>query len=382
MKIKVWDGPTRTFHWLLVFSYLAVFFTSRSEWYLSYHTMAGYLALALVIFRIFWGFSGGPYARFSGFVTGWGGVKSFLKSTIRLEPVRYIGHNPAVGWVVLMMLAVTAALTTTGIIIYSGEEGLGPLAGYFTFETAVYAKLIHTVLAYLAVLMVVVHISAALFHDFILKENIIKAMITGSKEDEEGWKVTYARESEAPESGHPAARLVFWICITLLGAMGLFYLPPERAPGFLPPRLMGASEDRRESEIWLDECSACHAPFHPTLLPASSWKLVMDGLDDHFGDDASLDPEVSVEVLEYLLSASAELSTSEASKQILYSIEKSGIEAPIRVTDIPYWIRKHSDIDKEVYDRKSVVSKSNCIACHPGSDAGSFEDADIRVPEE
>ncbi len=382
MKIKVWDGPTRTFHWLLVFSYLAVFFTSRSEWYLSYHAMAGYLALALVIFRIFWGFFGGSYARFSGFVTGWGGVKSFLEKIVKQEPARYIGHNPAVGWIVLIMLAVTIVLTVTGILTYSGEEGLGPFAGHVTFETAVYAKLIHTMLSYLAVLMVFVHISAALFHDFILKENIIIAMITGRKEDEEGWKVTYARASETAESGHPAARLVFWIFITVLGALGLFYLPPERAPLYSQPRLMGASEDHRENEIWFDECSACHAVFHPTLLPASSWELVMKGLEDHFGDDASLNPEVALEVLEYLLSASAERSTSEASKQILYSIKKAGTNAPLRITEVPYWKDKHSEIDDEVYDRKTVVSKSNCIACHPGSDAGSFEDADISVPQE
>ena len=381
MKIKVWDGPTRTFHWLLVFSYLTVFFTSRSEWYLPYHVMGGYLALALVIFRIFWGFFGGSYARFSGFVAEPGAVTTFLKSAMRFEPLRYVGHNPAVGWVVLVMLAVTAALTITGILTYSGEEGLGPFAGYVTFETGLYAKLIHTILAYLAVLMVVVHISAALFHDFVLKENIIIAMITGRKEDEEGWKVIYAREKEAPVSGRPAARLVFWIFITFLGALGLFYLPPDKAPSYSAPRLLGAVEDHRESEIWLDECSACHAPFHPTLLPASSWKLMMRELEDHFGDDASLDPEVSVEVLEYLLSASAELSTSEASKHILYSIKKSGANTPLRITEIQYWEDKHSDIAEEVFNRASIVNKSNCIACHPGSDVGSYEDADISVPE-
>jgi cytochrome b len=69
--VKVWDIPTRLFHWCLVAAFTAAYFTSGSEWYLEYHTIAGYCALALIAFRLFWGFAGNRHARFSSFLKGW-----------------------------------------------------------------------------------------------------------------------------------------------------------------------------------------------------------------------------------------------------------------------------------------------------------------------
>ena len=63
----------------------------------------------------------------------------------------------------------------------------------------------------------------------------------------------------------------------------------------------------------------------------------------------------------------------------MYSIKEG--DTPIKITDISYWLKKHSEISDEVYKRKSVMSKSNCIACHPGSEIGSFEDRDIYIPK-
>ncbi|MFQ5442182.1 MAG: cytochrome b/b6 domain-containing protein [Thermodesulfobacteriota bacterium] len=383
MRIRVWDIPTRVFHWLLAFAYLSVFLTSRSESLLDYHTTAGYLALGLVVFRIVWGFAGTRYSRFSEFVKGWREVRSFLAKALSREPIRYIGHNPAVAWVILLMLTVTVVVTVTGVITYGGEEGLGVWAGYFTFEMAAYAKPVHTYLAYFAVFLIAVHISAALFHDFILKENIIASMFTGTKEDEGGWSISYSRAMKTPEKGHPLARLSVWIIVTVMASLALVYLPPEYGEGYRVPIVRdqsGAWVELHENELWREECAtSCHGAFSPTLLPAESWRMIMANLDDHFGDDASLDEESEAEILEYLLASPAERSRTEASRKILKSITPGMVY--MRVTETPYWKRKHSDIGGDVYKRSSIVSRSNCKACHPGSDAGSFEDADIRIPD-
>jgi len=383
LRITVWDLPTRVFHWLLACAYFLAFLTSRTEAYLDYHTMAGYLALGLAVFRIVWGFAGSRYSRFSEFVRGWSEVRSFLAKVIRREPVRHIGHNPAVAWVILLMLAVTVVLTVTGIITYGGVEGRGIWAAYFTFEAAAYARPVHLYLAYFAVVLIVVHICAALFHDFALKENIIASMITGTKADEGEWAISYARASSAPEKGHPLARLLSWIIITVMGALAIVYLPPTGEEGYRAPLVRdrgGAWVELPESELWREECATpCHGAFSPTLLPAASWRKIMANLDEHFGDDASLDDESEAEILEYLLASSAERSGSEASVKILRSLEPGRVY--MRVTETPYWQRKHSDIGDDVYRRSSIVSRSNCVACHPGSDAGSFEDRDIRIPD-
>lgn len=383
MKIRVWDIPTRLFHWLLVAAYAGAFFTSRNEWFLEYHTIAGYIALGLVGFRTLWGFTGNRYSRFSDFVKGPGSVVSFLRETARMKPPRFIGHNPAVGWVVVFMLVLTAVIVSTGIITYGGEENRGILAGVFSFEAASVAKSVHLVLADVAIAAIITHLCAALFHDFVLKENIILSMITGTKEDRESWseRVGHMRPEEAPT----ATRLAVWVAVTIIGGLALVYLPPEGKGEFTGREAVRVIDDKgfavmiKPDPVWKEECAtSCHSAFHPTLLPAESWKAVMSSLDDHFGDNVSLDEATRSEVLKYLVSSSAERSTTEASMKILRSIPAGVVVR--KVTDTPYWKVKHEEITDEVYNRKSVVSKSNCVACHPGAEAGSFEDKDIRIP--
>src|SRR5574340_1379559 len=110
MKVRVWDIPTRLFHWSLVMAFAGAFFTSGTEWFLEYHTVFGYIALGLALFRVFWGFAGNRYARFSDFVGGLRRVRDYLRQAATLKPPRYLGHNPAVGWVVLFMLLMTFLL--------------------------------------------------------------------------------------------------------------------------------------------------------------------------------------------------------------------------------------------------------------------------------
>ena len=128
------------------------------------------------------------------------------------------------------------------------------------------------------------------------------------------------------------------------------------------------------------ECGDCHFDFHPSLLPAPSWKKVMNQLEDHFGDDASIGEQTRLSIENYLVKNAAETSNSEASSKIRRSIPM-GI-TPIRITETPYWIRKHLEIKKEVYKRKTIRSPLNCLACHPYSRTGSFEDDDIFIPVE
>ncbi|MBI5682921.1 MAG: cytochrome b/b6 domain-containing protein [Deltaproteobacteria bacterium] len=383
-KTLVWDIPTRLFHWLLVAVYITAYLTSRAEWYLEYHTIAGYIAGGLIIFRILWGFAGNRYARFSEFIKNWKEVKSFIAGAISLKLPRYIGHNPAVGWIVVIMLLLTAAIVTTGIITYSGEENSGVFAGIFTYKIAEIAKLLHRILVYIIIAIIVTHICAALFHDFVLRENIILSMITGKKEKPKMWeeRVSHIKIRE----GRSIVRLAVWIIVTIMAGIGIVFIPPEGKKEFSDIGQYRVTDDKgfvvklALNKTWKTECAAsCHNGFHPTLLPAVSWKRLMANLDDHFGENVSLDETTQKEVMDYLAASSAEHSMTEASQKILRSIKKG--EAPLSITKTPYWIDKHADIPAEVYNRKTIVSKGNCTACHPGAEVGSFEDKDIHIPK-
>lgn len=128
-QVKVWDPLVRIFHWSLVLSFAAAYLTGE-EWdnWEEVHEIGGYAALGLIIFRIIWGFIGSKHARFSDFLYSPAAVVEYLKSLLTTHPKHYLGHNPAGGWMVILLLAGVFATGFTGLKLLAVEEGEGPLA--------------------------------------------------------------------------------------------------------------------------------------------------------------------------------------------------------------------------------------------------------------
>jgi hypothetical protein len=104
----------------------------------------------------------------------------------------------------------------------------------------------------------------------------------------------------------------------------------------------------------------------------------MADLENHFGDDASLDKKDRVEIESYLLANSAENSTKEAAFYIAKSIKKADT---IAITKTPYWKKRHAKIDKKIFNSPKVKSKANCKACHRGFEKGIIDDSLIAIPK-
>ena len=128
--LRVWDLPTRLFHWLVVALVVAAWLIVGEEgWRLTTHTAAGYGLLAALVFRLGWGFVGSTHARFSDFVRPWSAVRDYARQIARREPPRYIGHNPLGGWSVIVLLVALASMVATGLFVGNrGGEAVGPLA--------------------------------------------------------------------------------------------------------------------------------------------------------------------------------------------------------------------------------------------------------------
>ncbi len=94
-RVKVWDLPTRLFHWLLAGSFAVAWVTHEHDRYLDIHVFAGYLFLGLLLFRLAWGFTGGRYARFRAFRYRWSAAWDYLLMALRGRAQRHLGHNPA-----------------------------------------------------------------------------------------------------------------------------------------------------------------------------------------------------------------------------------------------------------------------------------------------
>lgn len=129
---------------------------------------------------------------------------------------------------------------------------------------------------------------------------------------------------------------------------------------------------------WQAECGSCHSLYHPGLLPERSWRKLMAGLDQHFGENAALDPLTQKEITEFLAANSADRAPNRRSAKILRSIPANA--APLRISETPWFDRKHDEVRADVWKRPKIGSPANCIACHPGAEKGDFSEARIRIP--
>lgn len=166
--MRVWDLPTRLFHWLLAASFAGAWLTAESERWRDVHVTLGYTFAALIAFRLIWGVVGSRYARFSSFVTGPGPVKRYIGSILLMRPEHHVGHNPAGGWAVLGLLGLGFATALSGYATYQEYGGD-------------WLEELHEGAASAMLGLVLVHVGAVLLSSFIHRENLVRAMLNGFK---------------------------------------------------------------------------------------------------------------------------------------------------------------------------------------------------------
>jgi len=126
------------------------------------------------------------------------------------------------------------------------------------------------------------------------------------------------------------------------------------------------------------ECSSCHMAYLPGLLPARSWQKMMGGLDKHFGENAELDAATRTEITKFLVENAADRANSRRSAKMNQSISSGS--TPLRISETPYFVRKHDEIGANVWKRPQIKSAANCVACHKGAEQGNFSEHEVRIP--
>lgn len=180
VRAKLWDGPVRIVHWLLVG--LILFSWWASEDHLNWHRWSGYTILGLLLFRVWWGFAGGGAARFSSFIKGPRAVLAYLPTLARREVAATPGHNPLGGWSVLALLAVLFVQVGTGLFAVDVDAfEAGPLSDRVSFELGRQIADIHELSFRVLQALVVVHVAAVLFYWIWKRTNLIGPMITGRR---------------------------------------------------------------------------------------------------------------------------------------------------------------------------------------------------------
>ena len=202
-KILVWDAPVRVFHWLMVLSFAGAYITSEGERWRLVHVSLGYTLGGLVVFRIFWGFMGTRYARFSSFIRGPSAVIRYARSMLSGEPEHHAGHNPVGAVAIVLLILLSVLLVATGWSIYN-DIGPGWLED------------VHDVAGNLMLAVVGVHVAGVAVATWLHRENLVRSMVTGMKE-------------RAPEQGIGRAWRPLALVILLM-VLGFLWYQWQSAP--------------------------------------------------------------------------------------------------------------------------------------------------------
>lgn len=181
-RVRVWDLPTRLFHWTLVLL-IAFSWWSGDARRMDWHRYSGYAVLALLTFRIFWGFAGSSTARFTGFLRSPAATWRYVRG---LGPGGH-GHNPLGAWSVLAMLLLL--LTQVGLGLFSVDiDGIesGPLADRVSFDAGRAAADLHHIAFNGLLALVALHLAAIAFYATARRDNLLGPMITGVRRGREG----------------------------------------------------------------------------------------------------------------------------------------------------------------------------------------------------
>lgn len=209
-SIRLWDLPTRLFHWGLVAGIGFLWFSAEvgGNW-MEWHESVGVFLLALVLFRMVWGFIGSDTARFAAFVTS---PRKALQHWRELKTQQgtafHAGHNPLGAWMVVALLVVVLLQASSGLFATDDIDTEGPLRGVMSGTLDGILNSIHHLNFNLILLFVAVHVAAVLFYRFRKQTNLIKAMVVGKAD----WPATQAQPQALAFKPAWLGLVVFALC--------------------------------------------------------------------------------------------------------------------------------------------------------------------------
>lgn len=209
--VRVWDAPTRLFHWALALCFVGLLITSQvGGAAMVWHFRFGYGVLTLLLFRCVWGFLGGHWSRFATFLAGPLAIWRYLQG--QGKPQDGVGHNPLGALSVVAMLVFLALQVTTGLMSDDEITNAGPLTRFVSSAWVSNATYYHKDIGKFILLgLVVLHLGAIAFYFLRKRENLVTPMITGDK------SLTFTAPSARDDwFDRGRAGLIFLVCAGLV----------------------------------------------------------------------------------------------------------------------------------------------------------------------
>jgi cytochrome b len=213
-KIRVWDLPTRVFHWVLLGCIVGLVITgSVGGNAMVWHFRIGLAVLALLLFRLVWGWVGGRWSRFATFIYSPRSIINYLKGDGK--PEHSVGHTPAGAGSVFALLGILFAQVASGLISDDEIASAGPLVRFVSGATSNVATNYHTNIGkWIILALVVLHVTAIVFYLW-RKQNLIKPMLNGDKQL--ALAVPASRDDAA---SRVAALAIFGVCVAFVVWIG------------------------------------------------------------------------------------------------------------------------------------------------------------------
>jgi cytochrome b len=178
--VRVWDLPTRIFHWSIVLL-VCISWLSADRGLMTIHLWSGLTLLTLLLFRIGWGLVGSTTSRFSDFIRPPRQVIGYLRAMRAGQKTLYAGHNPAGGLMVAAMICILLAQALTGLFSNDGLHFTGPLALWISDDASTQITGLHGKIFNIILLLVWCHVVAVGFYLLVGNDNLIRPMLTGLK---------------------------------------------------------------------------------------------------------------------------------------------------------------------------------------------------------
>ncbi len=354
----------RVSHWLVV-ACIAVAWLTRDSRLIDLHAAAGYCALLLLAFRLFWGFVGARHARFSDFSYSPGSAIAYLRELIRGAPRHYTGHNPAGSWSVYGLLAGIGLVGFTGIVAIGAMFAMGPLPGVAAAPAGDIAREVHEWLAWALLWLIGAHVLGAIASSVVHRENLIGAMVTGLK-------AVHGSDEDAAPARAP-------IAFAILAVVALFLFGYLRMAGWLDGYRELQANPKPAGAIpaaWQRECSGCHFAYPPALLPRRSWERMLAEQASHFGEDLSLNGAS----LRQLAADAAGVPKPMPWAAWKLSNSAPAGESPQRITELRFWRGAHRDLPESSFRAPISNGRLDCEACHRDASSGIFHPRMIQKP--
>lgn len=181
--IRVWDLPTRLFHWVLAVTLVGSVISAKIGGNaMVWHFRFGYVVFSLLLFRLLWGFLGGHWSRFSSFVYAPATILGYLRGQRQPDDHLDVGHNPLGSFSVFGLLAFLAIQVGTGLVADDEIANLGPLNKFVGSATAISATGWHKSWGqWILLAMVALHLGAILYYRFARQKNLVRPMLVGDK---------------------------------------------------------------------------------------------------------------------------------------------------------------------------------------------------------